>query len=248
MLEQTEYIPRDPVAELVSLRQNLQRERIRISNRLSAVERGVDSADEETKAMWQRWFGTFERLEKEMDEDIRDRVQSYAIVDHMVQVKGCGYLLAAKIIAHIDIARAPHVASLWRYAGFGVNEEGAAERPVKGEKLHFNRDLKTACYLLATSFLKANSPYRRIYDSSKEVYAAQHADWSKDHVHKAALRKMTKVWIQHLWTTWRVLEGLDINLPYVHEKLGHTHIYRPTEFGWSTLPERDVIFDNLNHK
>jgi hypothetical protein len=46
---------------------------------------------------------------------------------------------------------------------------------------------------------------------------------------------MIKMWLSHLWTTWRQIEGLETNAPYAHEKLGHNHNYTPQEFGWPEL-------------
>ena len=49
------------------------------------------------------------------------------------------------------------------------------------------------------------------------------------------MRKMTKMFLSHLWTTWRTIEGLEVTAPYVHDILGHAHLYEPIEFGWPEL-------------
>ena len=140
-------------------------------------------------------------------------------------------MTAAKIISMIDIERAPHVSSLWRYAGYAVFD-GEREKPTKGEKLHYNKRLKTACYLLGGSFLKSNSPYRKEYDSAREYYDANRPEWTKAHCHQAAMRKMIKLFLQHYWVVARTLEGLPVTMPYVHDKLGHAHYYPPQDYGW----------------
>jgi len=157
----------------------------------------------------------------------------------MVEVRGIGYMLAAKTVAMIDIERAETVSALWRYAGYGV-VDGERERPTKGEKLHYNKRLKTTCYLIAVSMLRSNSPYRKIYDSAREYYAANR-DWTKGHCHNASLRKMTKIWLQHLWITWRKLEGMPTNDPYAHEKLAHNSYYTPQEFGWPAVDGAGIL-------
>src|SRR5205085_10179308 len=108
--------------------------------------------------------------------------------------------------------------------------DGKAERPTKGEKLHYNKRLKTTLYLVAGSMLKSNSPYRKVYDDSKNYYTATRPDWTKAHIHMASLRKMEKVFISHLWQTWREAEGLDTRELYVHEKLGHEMKYNKEDF------------------
>lgn len=54
-----------------------------------------------------------------------------------------------------------------------VKEDGsdhARQRAIKGQKLSFNRRLKTALYLCAESFVRSRSPYRKLYDNKKQYY------------------------------------------------------------------------------
>jgi hypothetical protein len=55
-------------------------------------------------------------------------------------------LLCQEKVKRIDV-----VYSDWRFAGFGV-ADGKAERPRKGEKLHYNRRLKVACWKIGSSW------------------------------------------------------------------------------------------------
>lgn len=225
----------DTLRVLVDLRdRTLQKSRIGFSNRLSAIARGADQSDSDSQAILERWQTRFDELEKEADSDIRALCDGVEIIEHMTVIKGIGALLAAKVVSMIDIERAGTVSALWRYAGYAVMD-GERERPTKGEKLHYNKRLKTTCYLVATSFLRSGSPYRKIYDTAREYYAANRPDWTKLHCHEAALRKMIKLWLSHLWLTWRTLEGLPVSNPYVHEKLGHEHYMPPSDFGWQEI-------------
>lgn len=116
------------------------------------------------------------------------------------------------------------------------------DRLIKGYLSPFNRTLKSSCYLVATSFLKSgsrpdkdgNQLYRRVYDDKKEYYEANR-DWTKGHIHNAALRKMILVWLSHVWARWRAIEGLEVTALYVNAKLGHVHYYSPEEFGWGSV-------------
>ena len=217
---------------LVDLRdRTLQKSRIQFGNRISAIERGSDQADGATNELITRWQERFDALEAEADRDIAALVKDRPIVKAMTQVRGVGFLLAAKVVAMIDIERAATVSALWRYCGYAVMD-GERERPTKGEKLHYNSRLKTTCYLVGTSFLRSNSPYRKIYDLAREYYAANRPDWTEGHRHNAAMRKMIKVWLAHLWVIWRTLEALPVRVLYVMEKLSHTHYRTPQEFGW----------------
>lgn len=221
--------------ELVDFRQQLQKTRIQMSNRLSAVERGVDTShDNDALLLWRE---AFDDLESGVEADIERRLKDveWPIFDAVVGLKGIGTISAAKVLADIDIARANTISALWRYAGYGVRE-GQRERLVKGEKAHFNRRLKIACRLIGESFLKSRSPYAEIYYSAKQHYAATHPDWTPAHAHNAALGKMIKLFLSHLWLVWRELEGLPTREPYASEHLRHENIMRPESFGWKWQP------------
>jgi hypothetical protein len=216
---------------LVDLRdRTLQKSRVAFSNRLSAIERGDDTVSNGTVRLLERWHKRFDDLESELDNDISEMIDGNELVECMTEVKGVGDILAAKVISMIDIQRADTVSALWRYAGYGV-VNGEREKPTKGEALHYNKRLKTTCYLIGSSFLRSNSPYRQIYDSSKEYYETNR-DWTKLHRHHAAMRKMIKVWLSHLWEVWRTLEGLPVRNIYAEDKLGHNHYISPQDYGW----------------
>ena len=217
---------------LVDLRERtLQKNRIAFGNRISAIEQGRDNAEPEVYAQLVKWHDRFLDLETEATEDIGEIVKDVPIVDELINIKGIGSGLAAKIVSMIDISRANTVSALWRYAGYAVFD-GEREKPVKGERLHYNKRLKSACYLVAVSFLRSNSPYRIFYDKAREHYTVTHPDWTKGHCHNAALRKMTKVFLSHLWVRWRELEGLPTRNLYVEEYGGHTHYDKPETYGW----------------
>ena len=217
---------------LVDLRdKTIQKNRIAFGLRLGAVERGDDTASEQQISILKRYEERFALLESELDDDIRGMVDGLPIYQAMKQVKGVGPSLSARMLAMIDIREADTVSALWRYAGYGCIN-GERERPVKGETLHYNTRLKATLYVVATSFLKCSSPYRRVYDSAKEYYQANRSDWSKGHIHAASMRKMIKMFLSHFWMVYRELEGLPVRDLYVEEHLGHKHITTPQEFGW----------------
>ena len=190
---------------LVDLRdRQIQKARIQFGNRADAIASGSDESSSEQAAIINRWLKTFNQLEKDLDNDIANMVKGFPIYNHVVEVRGIGPMLSAKIISMIDINRANTVSALWRYSGYAVFN-GKRERPVKGEKLKYNKRLKTTCYLIGTSFLRLGSPYRDIYDSSKEYYQANREDWPKLHIHNAAMLKMNKRFLSHFWLTWRTI-------------------------------------------
>jgi hypothetical protein len=219
----------DELRIMVDLRDRvLQKNRVSMSNRVHAIESGADSGNSE---LAEQWLERFAALEAEADKDIAKMVKPMPIVQEMVKVKGIGPMMAAKIVSMIDIRRAESVSALWRYAGYAVMD-GEREKPTKGEKLHYNKRLKSTMYLVAGSFLKSNSPYRAVYDRAREYYAANRPDWTAGHQHNAAMRKMIKFYLAHLWEIWRQMEGLPVRNLYAIDNLGHTHYEPPAKYGW----------------
>jgi hypothetical protein len=226
----------------VVFRATIQRDRIRASNRLSALNRQKGFLSDQEREMMTPWFDRVETIwtnhhnrlieqETQMDEELRDLAGDFRIVREMTALRGAGLLLAAKVIGLIDIEKAETVSKLWRYAGYGLTAKGIIDRRTKGETMKYNQGLKTSCRVLTVSMMRSNSPYRAVYDEAREVYAAR-PDWSAGHQHSAALRKMTKIWLAHLWNVWRTLEGLPAQAPYIFHDPRHTHQIMPTDMGW----------------
>ncbi len=136
-------------------------------------------------------------------------------------IKGIGPRLGGMLFALIDVHKAPTVSSLWKFAGLAV-VDGQSDRRKAGMKLAYCDALKKTCYLIGDQFIKQNTqPYRQVYDESKEFYTRTKPDWTKGHCHNAARRRMTKLFLSHLWTEWRRAEGLPVSDPYVAAYLGH---------------------------
>lgn len=200
--------------------EDLQKLRIACSNRFHAYER-----DDLFIRLTKKFFD----IEKEIQNQMKKYLQEHQVWPWLSQVKGIGPTLGCKLLSQIeDISKFDTVSKLWRYAGLAVID-GEAERKKKGEKVHFNPRLKTCMFLIGQAFLKGRSPYRIIYDEAKKYYT-DNRDWTPKHIHNAALRKMEKIFLAHLWQKWREVEGLDTREEYVFEVLGHEHRYMPKDF------------------
>lgn len=233
-MTQLDALDATELRSVVDIRQTLQKMRISMTNRLSAIDRGDDQALPATVHTLESWAERFAQMEEYATNDILTTVEGIEIVDRMTAVKGVGSVLAARFVSMVNIQVPETASALWRYAGFAVID-GKSERPVKGVKLHYNKRLKTVCYIIAGSFLKSRSPYAAIYYSAREYYRENRPDWTKGHIHNASLRKMVKRWIMHVWLVWRQIEGLPVTNPYVQDMMGHTHIDSPEDYGWEPL-------------
>jgi hypothetical protein len=166
-------------------------------------------------------------------------------------IKGMGPAMAAGLVAWIDdIGRAPHVSSLWRYAGLHV-EDGRAPRRKRGEKAGWNPRLRTHMWKITKQILMARDPFYygwykefkerevekckknglRIVPASKlptkggKKYEPPGVI-SQGHVENRARRKVAKLLLAHLWHVWREMEGLPTE-PAYPAKLGHRIIPPP---------------------
>lgn len=120
--------------------------------------------------------------------------------------------------------------------------------PIRGDRLTtgfvspYNARLRIAlCGVMADCFIKAQNSYAmEHYYPYKERLA--HSDqmttervkgkpdkqipWKKasdGHRHRAAIRKMIKMFLMDLYAVWRKLEGLEVRVPYQEQYLGHKH-------------------------
>jgi len=110
--------------------------------------------------------------------------------------------------------------------------EERSDPKLAGWCVPYNARLKTTCWLIAGSFLKSDSPYRIVYDEARLLYDRTHPEWVKGHKHNAALRKMSKMFLSHLWQAWREIEGLAVTRPYIDRDGQSNHRRGPEHFGW----------------
>jgi len=182
--------------------------------------------------------------EEAIGKTLKQLVETFPIWDAFLgSVRGCGFTMAAVIISEMDPHKARHVSSFWKYAGLDVADDGLgrskrADHLIDKEyitrdgkqairkSITYNPFLKTKLMgVLATSFLRTNSPYRLIYDGYRHRLEAHdaHKDKPKGHKHSMALRYMTKIFLRDLWLAWREIEGLPITPDYAESKLGMQH-------------------------
>jgi len=132
---------------------------------------------------------------------------------------GCGEVLAGHLLSRVRIDIADTVSSLWKF--FGYDPGNAAG--VKGRNPGLGKERAPFYASLSISVCtRKSSPYRKIYDSYK----------ARDISHGGSVKRVIKLWISHLWATWREYEGLEVTEPYAINHLGHDGFYSPEEFGW----------------
>ncbi len=197
-----------------------------------------------------RYVGALERF---LDDKVENYVLNHPAYPWFSRIKGIGRENIAKVTGLIDIQEDDTVSSLWAFAGYSV-KNGKAPRRVRGTKLPYNALLRTMCWRVGGSLMKAKGKYYDYYLEKKLRYTNRFLNEgftivpsselptdkdgkmyeppgivSEGHIHNMALRKMIKLFLSHLWVVWREAEGLSTRSPYVEEHLKHTHITSPQE-------------------
>lgn len=114
-----------------------------------------------------------ETLERGILRHAAKSLQGNEIYTWLVGQRGIADTFAVILLGMIDIQKAETVSKLWRFCGLAAIN-GKAERPVKGEKLHYSPRMKTRMFLLGESFIKArNTEWRAHYDDYKARKKAQ---------------------------------------------------------------------------
>lgn len=103
--------------------------------------------------------------------------QQHVMGSWMREITGIGPVIAAGLLAHIDIAKCPTVGHIWQFAGIA----GAGQKPwKKGMVRPFNAKLKTLQWKLGQSFMKlSNHPncyYGKIYRDRKSFEDLRNLD------------------------------------------------------------------------
>ena len=202
------------LTRMATLYQAVQRDRVGLERSL-ATKGDLHEPDAEF------CYEQLQAVEKRIVKYLHREVQAASVWPWLSSIKGIGPRLGGMLIGLIDITRCDTVSALWRYAGLAVID-GKAERPVKGQKLHYNAMLKKTCFLVARQFLLAQTdPYIRHYREFKAEAERKHPDWTPMHRELHSRRLMVKLFLSHLHTEWRTAEGLPVRPPYAQTIPGH---------------------------
>jgi transposase len=140
------------------------------------------------------------KYERELRVEMRRVLLSHPVFSWLDEQKGIGPTLSCKLLARLDIARAPTPSSFWRYCGL-------VPRRAHDDLPHYDRAAKKLCYLLSISLIRYNDEYRDLYEATKQRLAVVRADWSDSHIRLASLRFVQKRFLLNLWIEWNRCQG-----------------------------------------
>jgi len=160
---------RRQVAELCKVYYDLQKLRIATGNQ--AKSKGDANAPNQVPS----WFAEqFMKLENDIKRMLLEYVNVYAVGRWAMSVCGIGPVIAAGLITHVDITKAPTVGHIWSFAGLLSNIVWE-----KGQKRPYNATLKTLCaFKLGESLVKVQSRPSDVYG---KLYAdRKRFEWARN--------------------------------------------------------------------
>jgi len=226
--------------------------------RIQAGNQMRSAGDEEPHTVIKWHFDQMKAHENEIKRvlDAFTDVQSSGMGVWAKEIVGIGPVLAAGLLAHIDITQAPTAGHIWAFAGLDPTKSWG-----KGQKRPWNARLKVLTWKIGESFVKVSgnpkSQYGRIYRERKEFeqqhndaldYAEQAKrilatkDFSRDtdakryytagklppaHIHSRAKRYAVKIFLSHYWEeAYRRHYHTEPPLPFPVAHLGHVHVIK----------------------
>lgn len=245
-------LSRDEARFLVDAYYSMQENRIRADGQVRAL---LESGEPHDVL---KWLGQqSETLEGQVRRALARYAESDKLGEWALSVKGIGPVITAGLLAHIDIAKAPTVGHIWRFAGLDPTTTWE-----KGHKRPWNAALKTLCWKIGESFVKVchdeGAVYGRIYRERKEYElrrndAGELADQAKAmlerkkfgkdtqarghyeaghlppaHIHARAKRYAVKLFLAHYHEVgYTLMYNKAPPLPYPIAHLGHVHKIEP---------------------
>lgn len=152
----------DEARFLVDAYYAMQRDRLRAENQ----DRALTKTDEPHDVL--HWLGDQRGV---LEVQVKRALDAYSGSVPLGQcarsITGIGPVIAAGLLANIDLEKAPTVGHIWRFAGLDPTVSWN-----KGEKRPWNASLKRLCFLLGESFVKVSShnsdTYGAFYKKRKE--------------------------------------------------------------------------------
>lgn len=157
----------DEARFLVDAYYTMQEDRIRASNQIHAL-----SESGEPHRVLQWLFDQTETLEKQIKRSLGKYSEFDPLGRWALSICGIGPVIAAGLLAHIDIEKAETAGAIWRFAGLDPTQTWE-----KGQKRPWNGALRTLSWKIGQSFMKVqgrdNDSYGRLYKERKEYELAR---------------------------------------------------------------------------
>jgi hypothetical protein len=151
---------RESARYLVDLYYAVQRDRIRASNQVRAL-----ALAGEPRTVMYYFAAQFEGLEEQIKKALLEYASADPVGQWSMRVAGIGPVIAAGLLAHIDIEKAPTVGKVWRFAGLDptVTWQPGQKRPWNASwvKLSGTRLKDTEEYMYVHLYLRKKAEYQQ---------------------------------------------------------------------------------------
>jgi len=129
----------------------------------------------------------------------------------------------------------PCISSWWKFMGVHCDAEGRKPKRKAGVVCDWSTAGRTLAYLIGTSFMKLSPEkclYRDFYDARIVKRLKTHPDATKMHRMNMARNEAGRLFLAHMWTVARTLDGKPVSLPYAFTIMGHSedHYIKPPYF------------------
>lgn len=235
-----------PLRYLHDTQVSLEKFRIGIGNRVSAMARGVDGAERPVPEAYGRVFELAQQMEDQIDTAIGSELKNWPVYrEWLSHIKGIGPSLSGQMLALLLPPIPTKGPSSW-YKAAGLAPEQRPDglmrlpRARAGEgKITYHPWLRRCLYNVATSFVRSGGYYRDVYDRAKARLVELHRNdtdhWPPHRLDSVARWETVKLFLSHLWEAWCEIEGIERRQAYAIEKLGHQYIPRPMPQGKGKL-------------
>lgn len=234
---------------IVDDREQVSKITYKIENQLLACKRKTDHLSESTINWLEEQKELVTKKLREIDRNLIKTIKNMdnPLVVSALKVRGIGPVTIAYCLVYLDLSKARHASSTWKYTGLHTPSH---ERYKKGEASGGNKNLRTVLYTMADSQMKVKGAYRYIYDRVKsrlqvsdkittsrntqgKLVEIAWKDTKPCHRHGAALRAVMKHFLADWWFVGRTLQGLETSPGYAEAVLGKGHkTIAPEERGW----------------
>jgi hypothetical protein len=137
-------------------------------------------------------------LEGQVKRALDKYTDTHLVGSWLKSVHGIGPVIAAGLLAHIDITKAPTVGHIWRYAGLDPTQ-----RWERGQKRPWNASLKVLCWKAGQSFMKFSNQdecyYGKVYRERKAYEVARNERGDNAAAAAAALERVGKDTDAYAW-------------------------------------------------
>jgi hypothetical protein len=221
----------------------MQDQRIRSGNQIGSLAK----SDEPHRVL--SWFnGNAETLENQVKQALGRYAGGSLVGQWSLSLYGVGPVLAAGLLAHINIEKAPTVGHIWRFAGLDPTVRWG-----KGEKRPWNAQLKVICWKLGESFKKQSGReecyYGHLYQRRKQLEVERNEAGMFAEQAAATLSERPRHAQRAIYAEGKLPPGrLDLRATRYAVKLflGHWHeAAYVTHYG--TLPPKPFAIAHLGH-